>query len=216
MWGIDRPLSDLYDPIAVWDRLPFLTGTRRCTWPALLPVAPFFPRRSYCWPLWGASSTGSPFAVRRSPDLHRDPPAPTCASHTTEHLALETEPDRVSFGVLRPGRQAVGSLKLSNSSSQQVRVERIQTSCPRVSVTPSSMTLGPGETVTLAVTFDPRHYPDFRGRLSADVVGLEAGQEVCLRTRVDVEVRAEEAPRVLSDGGGARAAETSLAGASRR
>jgi hypothetical protein len=72
-----------------------------------------------------------------------------------------------------------------------VAVERIETSCPCLQVDPKSLQIGPGERISLRVTFDPSHDPDFRGGLAIDVTGYTKDGSIVFRRRVDLDVRDE-------------------------
>jgi hypothetical protein len=68
-------------------------------------------------------------------------------------------------------------------------IERIEASCPCVKVSPTQIVLGPGETKSLMITFDPSIEAGFRGRLSVDLTGLGESGRLCFRTRVELEIR---------------------------
>ena len=77
-----------------------------------------------------------------------------------------------------------------NHGSKPVSIERIETSCPCLTITPGSFRIGPGEKKGAAVEFDPSAEPDFRGGLSIDVTGYAAGG-VAFHTLVRLEVKRE-------------------------
>ena len=96
--------------------------------------------------------------------------------------------ERVSLGVVRRDRTSRVTLLLKNQSARPLAVERIETSCPCVTVGPKVVRLAPGRVVKLTAVLDPSEEPDFRGPLSVSVVGRGGGR--CLfRTWVDAEVR---------------------------
>ena len=74
-----------------------------------------------------------------------------------------------------------------------VEVERIETSCHCVRVEPMSLSIEPGESTTLTVSFDPSEDPDFRGGLAVEVLGKDRDDDVLFRTRVDLTVRSASA-----------------------
>ncbi|MGC8643870.1 MAG: DUF1573 domain-containing protein [Isosphaeraceae bacterium] len=85
-------------------------------------------------------------------------------------------------------RTARVSLALKNQSARPLAVERIETSCPCLTVGPMAVRVEPGRVVQLTAVLDPSEEPDFRGPLSVSVVGRGGGRYL-FRTWVDVEVR---------------------------
>lgn len=103
--------------------------------------------------------------------------------------SLIVSPDPIALGTLAPGESARSTVTLRNPTSEAVSVERIETSCPCILVSPTSIVVGSGESSALTIEFDPTDEPEFRGGLSVNVVGKEATGRVALRGRVEVEVR---------------------------
>jgi len=69
-----------------------------------------------------------------------------------------------------------------------VTLERIETSCLCIRTTPTSIEIGPNETVTLEVSFDPSSDPDFTGALGVEISAYLAGGQLGFRTLVKVRV----------------------------
>jgi len=124
---------------------------------------------------------------------NQTPPPSKLASSTGRHFPLEISPDPIDLGIMRQGQSNAAKITLHNPSQQPVVVQRISTSCPCLHVVGQPLKLGPGESDTLAVGFQPSDEPDFRGRLSIEVIGRSIAGEVVLVTHVNVEVRAEPA-----------------------
>ncbi len=97
------------------------------------------------------------------------------------------DPDRLSLGVVAAGQRAKATLNVTNLGRDSVVVDRIETGCPCLTVTPSSIRLMPGETGALAVDFDPAAEPDFRGGLVIDITGYSGGKAV-FRTQTRLRV----------------------------
>ena len=119
------------------------------------------------------------------------PPPLNSASSSHKHFSLEISPDPVSLGVVGSGQKVGASLILTNPGIQPVMVERLETSCPCLTIIPSSIRIGPGDMTTLAVTFDSFSEPGFRGGLSIDIIGHGPSRAILFKTHVNVEVRAE-------------------------
>lgn len=115
------------------------------------------------------------------------PPLRTSLNSQSDHLVLVLTPDRLSLGIVAADKKSQGILRVTNHGKDSAAVNRIETSCPCLTVTPSSMRLAPGETNTLTVAFDPSAEPDFRGGLAIDVTGYDGGGPV-FRTRTTLTV----------------------------
>jgi hypothetical protein len=101
-------------------------------------------------------------------------------------LVVEAPP--LTLGALSPGESAQAALRVRNGGSDTVRIERVETSCPCVSVNPSRATVKPGCTAELTVAFDAEHSPDFRGPLRVAVLGRGPDDRVAFQTAVDLSV----------------------------
>jgi len=125
---------------------------------------------------------------RLPPVLHPPPPSSNRAGGAD--FPLETSPEPVSLGVLSRGQKAVASFAITNRSERAFAIDRVVTSCPCLVVKPPATVIGPLETKTVAVEFDPTDEPDFVGGLSIDVTGYAHGA-IAFRTRANLEVTAE-------------------------
>jgi hypothetical protein len=110
----------------------------------------------------------------------------TIPRHSNPPVLLD--PDPIELGDLEPGRSAEAKLSLRNRGSETVVLERIETSCPCVSVSPASLRLHPGGAAELRVHFDPTDEPEFRGGLSVTLVGWGRPGAILFRTHVNVAV----------------------------
>jgi hypothetical protein len=109
---------------------------------------------------------------------------------------LESSPNPLLLGSLRPGHAASGEISLRNPAREPITIERIETSCPCLSIAPALLEIGPGRSATLIVRFNPAEDPDFRGSLSIEVTGLGTDGAVVFRTHVRLTVAGE---RAISD-----------------
>ena len=65
---------------------------------------------------------------------------------------------------------------------------RIETSCPCIGVGPVPIQIGPGETQTLTVKFDPSSDGEYAGKLGVNITGYFSDGTVAFRTRVKIHV----------------------------
>jgi Protein of unknown function (DUF1573) len=105
-------------------------------------------------------------------------------------FSLEISPDRIELGVVNNGQVSKAALKLTNRGSRVLLIDRLETGCPCLLITPEQLRIGPSESEVVAVTFDPSGEPDFHGRLSIDISGYSTGK-LAFRTVGQVEVRKE-------------------------
>ena len=98
----------------------------------------------------------------------------------------------MDFGVIGWGETIERSLSVRNMRTDSLTLERVETSCPCVSVSALPVRIGLGEAAILRVRFDPTSDPDFEGPLSAQVTGFLASGEIAFRT--EVRLRSEEEP----------------------
>jgi len=147
-------------------------------------------------------------ALSSSQSVPPDPSPLSLKSASSAHssLPLVIDPDPVELGVLKPGQPAQTKFAACNWGSQPAMVERVETTCPCIQVTPGLFPLGAGESRDPTVRFDPTHNPEFRGRLSVVVTGFDGSERVLFRTRISFEVRgADQGPRLrVSRAGSAR------------
>ncbi|MHB1557825.1 MAG: DUF1573 domain-containing protein [Isosphaeraceae bacterium] len=120
--------------------------------------------------------------------ISRPPPSLKSAESTSKSLLLDVLPNPVELEILGPGQSARREISVRNSSSRPVAVERIDTTCPCIQVSPGSFAVGAGETRFLTVRFDPSHDPEFRGGLSVVVTGFDESERAIFCTRVDLEI----------------------------
>ena len=126
---------------------------------------------------------GSPGATRGHSHATADP-----FNSAVSGAPLQVSPDPVSLGSLSPGQQATGRITLRNPGQSPVIVERVETSCSCLDVGPFPIKIEPGRSANLTVRFDPADEPDFRGRLSIEVIGRGPTDLLAFRTRVGIEV----------------------------
>jgi hypothetical protein len=122
-----------------------------------------------------------------NPDPTFDPA--NLARSSGRRFPLTISPDPVMLGTLNAGQHTQFELVLANSGTEPVTVARVATSCPCLSVQQVPIRIGPTETRTLVLYFDPSDEPDFRGGLSIEVVGHDENDSTVFTTRVIVEVR---------------------------
>ena len=126
---------------------------------------------------------GSPGATRGHSHATADP-----FNSAVSGAPLQVSPDPVSLGSLSPGQQATGRITLRNPGQSPVIVERVETSCSCLDVGPFPIKIEPGRSANLTVRFDPAAEPDFRGRLSIEVIGRGPAGLVAFRTHVAIVV----------------------------
>ena len=69
-----------------------------------------------------------------------------------------------------------------------MHVSSVQSSCPCVNISQASARILPHESVLLAVKFDSKEQPDFRGALSVELTGIGEDGETLFHTKVSVTV----------------------------
>lgn len=99
------------------------------------------------------------------------------------------------LGELSQGISAKKAVSVHNPGLHTLTVERVDTSCPCLTATPVPMKIGPGETRTLNVNFDPVAEPDYHGALSIEAVGYDRSDRTIFRTHVKLVVRHEAAKK---------------------
>ena len=93
------------------------------------------------------------------------------------------------------GQKARAVLTLVNHGSQAVAIERIETSCPCMTITPASILIEVGEKKLLTVEFDSSTELDFHGGLSIEVTGY-ASVGIAFHALANLEIRAESREEV--------------------
>jgi Protein of unknown function (DUF1573) len=104
-------------------------------------------------------------------------------------IPLKVSPEYPSLGTSVCGRQLAGEIRLSNAGPKSVLVNRVETSCPCLTAKSVPLEIDPGKSAVLALQFDPREDPGFRGRLAISVNGYTVQDEIAFDTRVRVEVQ---------------------------
>jgi hypothetical protein len=98
-------------------------------------------------------------------------------------------PGPTSLGILPPGCPANGRLTVKNSTAASIKIARVETSCPCITVPHLPVAIASGTEHVLTVSFDPRADPDFRGGLSIDLKGYDPDGNVLFACRIEFEVR---------------------------
>jgi hypothetical protein len=111
------------------------------------------------------------------------------ASDAPPHFPLSVNDEPLKLEDLDAGQSARTSLAVLSSQETPVRLERIETSCPCVKVGPVPVQIDPGSTTALTVTFDASGEPDFRGKLSVNIVGYTEDGSVGFMTHLAVYMR---------------------------
>jgi hypothetical protein len=101
---------------------------------------------------------------------------------------LEIRPDPLSLGVVGGGHRSEATFAIQNCGSELVSIERIETSCPCLSVSPEAVDIGPGEKVGMTIQFSTADEPDFAGVLSIEITGF-APEGVAFHTFASATVR---------------------------
>lgn len=98
------------------------------------------------------------------------------------------------LGSIPPGQRAEGTLTLLNPHGEALTVDRVETSCPCVLVSPLPLGVDAGQSATLSVVFDASHDPAFRGALAIELVGRASEGSALFRSHISLTVAA--APKV--------------------
>jgi hypothetical protein len=105
------------------------------------------------------------------------------------NVGLRASENPVAAGVLSPGEGWRGELTLENLSKSPITAERIEMSCPCLRANSLPVTIGPRDSGSIPLAFDPKNNVDFRGKLSSDLRVLDSAGLVVFRGRVELEVR---------------------------
>ncbi len=130
----------------------------------------------------------SALSILGSSTPNHTPPPSKLASTTDQHFPLEISPDPIEFGTLNQGEVAQASLRIQNNRSAPVTIERLETSCPCISMEPIPLHIGPHETQTLTVNFNPSTDGEYEGRLGVQVTSYLTGGVVGFRTEVKLNI----------------------------
>jgi Protein of unknown function (DUF1573) len=106
------------------------------------------------------------------------------------NAALTLRPSSVELGVLPPDQPARRAVAVQNDRSEEVVLQRVDSTCNCVTVTGLPLCLAPGQTGVIDVSFDPSVDPEFRGALGVVLTGYAGDGRVAFTTEVRVEVRA--------------------------
>lgn len=116
--------------------------------------------------------------------------SPSPGASPPRSTGLVIVPDPISIGTLKPGQVARVKATLRNPRTESVRLDRVETSCPCVSVE-SLPTIAANGTSEIEVVFNPSEEPDFRGALSVELIGKDDGAKSLFETRANLEVVSE-------------------------
>lgn len=122
----------------------------------------------------------------------RLPPAPQRNSSVTEVDAktpLSVKPDPVTLGVIPTGEKARATLLIINPGSERLELTNVRTTCPCVGLEGLPVSIEPGKSVELRVTFDPTEEPNFRGTLEVGLIGLGATGGKLFQTKVNLTIK---------------------------
>ena len=115
-------------------------------------------------------------------------PAPARLTRlTTHHLPLETSPNPIRLTVFREGEALEQAISIRNTRDDPLTLERVETSCSCVRVSPLPLEVGPGQTAFLFVRFDPQPDEGLQGPLSVELAGYFKGGKLAFRTEVKIQ-----------------------------
>lgn len=112
-----------------------------------------------------------------------------CNRHNPPPLSpLNVRPDPLSFGTLEPGVSAKGTLTVRNPGAESITIERIDTSCPCVKISPVPLVVRSNGAATLTVAYDANDDPNFRGGLGINYALILTDGSIAFRGRTDLSV----------------------------
>jgi len=126
-------------------------------------------------------------AAPESPTQDHIPQPPNSASSPVRGFPIEISPHPVLLKISSQLGSARATITLCNPSTEPVIVERVETSCPCIEVSPVPLEVEPAGKSDLGVTFDPSFDPDFKGDLRVHLSGYDERDRLLFRTYVDVE-----------------------------
>jgi Protein of unknown function (DUF1573) len=129
-------------------------------------------------------------------NIHPSPGMNSPRSVGDAFFPVEISPDPVELGVVNEGRVSKAVLSLTNRAARELVIDRLETGCPCLTITPGQLLIAPSETKVVAVEFDPSGDPDFHGRLCIDISGYSKGKRA-FHTVAEVEVRNDPASRTF-------------------
>ena len=127
--------------------------------------------------------------VLGSSTQNRTPPLLNSRGSAGLEFPLEIGHDPVDLGILLQRESSQATLRLRNTQKDSLTLERIETSCPCLAITPLPVVVAPGESKGLTARLDLSSEPDFHGALQIDVTGQDAGGQCLFKTHVDAKVR---------------------------
>jgi len=130
------------------------------------------------------------FAILGSSLSNDTPPPLNPTSSENRHFPLEISPDPIDLDVVHEGEGIERPLSLRNTRDDALTLERVETSCACVRVSPIPVEVGPRQTKVLSVGFNSSSDPDFEGKLSVHLTGYLSGGEIAFRT--EVRLRSED------------------------
>jgi len=92
--------------------------------------------------------------------------------------------------VVHEGEAIERPLSIRNTRDDALTLERVETSCPCIGVSPIPIEIGPRQTKVLSVSFNPSSDPDFEGELSVQLTGYLSSGGIAFRT--EVRLRSED------------------------
>ena len=105
-------------------------------------------------------------------------------------LPLEVRPCRLYLGTLRRHEPAHGQMEVRNPLAVPLTVEGVSSSCPCVAAGPVPVRIEPNRSAVLAVAFDPKAEPEFRGRLAVELTGRGGNGQRLFEATVEIDVGA--------------------------
>lgn len=129
---------------------------------------------------------------RHSSQSAQIPPPLESTSPAQAHSRLAISPDPIVLDVADGEALAEASLNVRNLLGESVTIERIETSCPCISIDGTPIRLDPNEATDLNVALDPSDDLDFEGRLSVRVTGYLNDGRIGFQSRVNIEASSRE------------------------
>jgi Protein of unknown function (DUF1573) len=101
---------------------------------------------------------------------------------------LTVKPSTLDMGSIVSGEFGSAILEITNVTSAELTIAKIESSCPCVGVTPIPLRVAPGSACQGKVRFDSTEEPSFRGSLSVELVGKAKDGAILFQTSVKVKV----------------------------
>ncbi len=109
-----------------------------------------------------------------------------CETPRNDRLLVEV-PESVVLSGGGSERRKQAKLELKSRQQIPLTIDRVESSCPCVNVTPMPTRVEPYGVATLGVMFDPADEPDFHGSLSVRLTGYSGGR-LAFVTRINIDV----------------------------